>query len=73
MGKKTPSALNVQCDGKRRFICVPAERAPELHAYLRNNHVRSAFPEPVFTGFDSIQLGDNIDPANVQALLNAWK
>jgi len=73
MGKKKRSALTVESDGKRRFICVPAARAQELHAYLRNHHVRSAFPEPVFTGFDSIQLGDDIDLASVQDLLNAWK
>ena len=73
MGKKKEPKLTVQSDGKRRFICVPAGRAQELHAYLRNHHVRSACPEPAFTGVDSIQLADNIDQAGVQALLNAWK
>jgi hypothetical protein len=73
MGKKKQSALTVESDGKRSFISVPAGRSQELHAYLRKNHVRSAPPEPAFTGIDSIQLGDDIDLSGVQALLNAWK
>jgi len=73
MSKKKQPALNVQCDGHRRFISVPAGRAQELRDYLRNNHVRSAHPEPVFTGFDSIELDNDIDIGGVQALLNAWK
>ena len=73
MSKKKQRPLTVQSDGKRSFISVPAHRAQELHAYLRKNRVRSAPPEPAFTGFDSIQLASDINVGGVQALLNAWK
>ena len=64
--------MRVQADGRRRFISVPAGRALDLHNYLRSNSVRSAPPAPAYTGFDSIELGDNINVGSVQALLNAW-
>jgi hypothetical protein len=65
--------LSVQADGKRRYISVPAGRAIDLHNYLRTHRVRSAPPEPAYTGFDSIELANDIDVGGVQALLNAWK
>ena len=73
MSKRKQSSLSVESDGKRRFISVPAGRAQELHHYLRSHRVRSAPPEPAFTGFDSIQLDHDIDVGGVQALLNAWR
>ncbi|MBI3411900.1 MAG: hypothetical protein HY040_26515 [Planctomycetes bacterium] len=63
----------VQTDGKRHYINVPAGRALDLHNYLRSNRVRSAPPEPAFTGFDSIELAKDIDVENIQILLKAWK
>ena len=48
-------------------------RANDLHNYLRSNRVRSAPPEPAFTGVDSIELAKDIDIGGVQELLNAWK
>lgn len=65
-------SLHVEETGKRRYINVPADRARDLHAYLRNNQVRSAPPEPAYTGFDNIELAGDIDVNSVQALLNAW-
>ncbi len=73
MAKKKKSPLLVQAEGNRRYISVPTERAGDLHEYLRSNRVRSAPPEPAFTGFDSIELAKGIDVEGVQALLNAWK
>ncbi|MBM4072323.1 MAG: hypothetical protein FJ271_25855 [Planctomycetes bacterium] len=64
--------LQVEVDGKRHFINVPAGRANDLHNYLRSNRVHSAPPAPSWTGFDSIELANNVDVARVQALLNAW-
>jgi len=64
--------LHVELNGTRRFISVPAGRANELHAYLRSKNVRSAPPEPAFTGFDNIELATDIDVPAVQALLNAF-
>lgn len=72
MAKQKKAPLCVQADGKRRFISVPSGRANDLHNYLRNNRVRSAPPEPAFTGFDSIELANGVDVGGVQALLNAW-
>ena len=65
--------LRVQANGCRHYISVPAGRAIELHNYLRGNRVHSAPPAPSYTGFDSIELANDIDIANVQALLNAWQ
>jgi len=67
-----PKKLTVQVDGNRKYISVPEGRATDLHKYLRGNRVRSAPPEPAFTGFDSIELARDIDIAGVQALLNDW-
>ncbi len=64
--------LRVQADGKRHYINVPAGRALDLHNYLRTHRVRSAPPQPSFTGFDSIELANGIDVGGVQVLLNAW-
>ena len=72
MARKKKKTLNVQADGTRRFISVPAGRSQELHHYLRSHRVRSAPPEPAFTGFDAIELAKDIDVGGVQALLNAW-
>ena len=72
MAKHEKVSLRVQSDGKRRYISVPAGRAMDLHNYLRNNRVRSAPPEPAFTGFDSIELANDIDVDGVQTLLDAW-
>ena len=72
MAKRKKGSLRVQADGKRRYIDVPAGRALDLHNYLRGNRVRSAPPEPAFTGFDSIELASDSDVGGVQTLLNAW-
>jgi hypothetical protein len=72
MGKQKKSALCVQVDGKRLYIDVPSGRALDLHKYLRSNGVRSAPPEPAFTGSDSIELANDSDIRTVQALLNGW-
>ncbi len=73
MARQKKVALCVQTEGKRLYISVPAGRAQDLHNYLRSNRVRSAPPEPAYTGFDSIELAKDNDVAGVQALLNAWK
>ena len=73
MARTKVMSLSVQIDGKRRFISVPAGRANELHIYLRTNKVRSAPPEPAYTGFDNIELACDIDVGGVQGLLDAWK
>lgn len=72
MPKQKNIALRVQAEGQRRYIRVPTSRALDLHYYLRTNRVRSAPPEPAFTGFDSIELAKDINVGGVQALLNAW-
>jgi hypothetical protein len=72
MAKQSKVVLRVQADGKRRYISVPAGLALDLHNYLRSNRVRSSPPEPAFTGFDSIELANDVDVGGVQALLNAW-
>jgi hypothetical protein len=72
MVRKRKTGLCVEAYGKRRYISVPQGRAKELHAYLRSNKVRSAPPEPAYTGFDSIELANDIDVVGVQTLLNAW-
>lgn len=72
MGRQKKSVLRVQTDGNRHYISVPAGRAMDLHHYLRSNRVRSAPPEPAFTGFDSIELANDIDVGGVQTLLDAW-
>ena len=79
---KTPKAkkrqskcpgLCVETSGTRHFISVPVGLSMELHNYLRSNRVRSAPPEPAFTGLDSIELAKDIDVDALQALLNAWQ
>ena len=72
MAKQKKLSLRVQTDGRRRYISVPAGRALELHNYLRSNRVRSAPPEPAYTGFDSIELESNVDIGSVQTFLNEW-
>lgn len=72
MAKQSRVSLRVQADGHRRYISVPSGRAMDLHNYLRSNRVRSAPPEPAFTGFDSIELANDIDVGAVQTLLGAW-
>ena len=72
MAKQKKISLRVQTDGRRRYISVPAGRALDLHNYLRSNRVRSAPPEPAYTGFDSIELAHDIDVGGVQTLLSAW-
>ena len=72
MAKQKKLSLRVQTDGRRRYISVPAGRALELHNYLRSNLVRSAPPEPAYTGFDSIELESNVDIGSVQTFLNEW-
>ena len=64
--------LCVETTGTRHFISVPVGLSMELHTYLRNNRVRSAPPEPAFTGLDSIELAKDIDVDALQALLDAW-
>jgi hypothetical protein len=73
MTQKKGKSLNVEMDGKRHYIIVPANRAQDLHNYLRSNKVLSAPPEPAFTGFDNINLANDMDVGDVQALLNTWK
>lgn len=72
MAKRKNTPLSVEAEGKRRYISVPANRAKELHDYLRSNKVRSAPPEPAYTGFDNIELAQDIDIGGVQALLDEW-
>src|SRR5262245_10970185 len=72
MAKQKKVPLCVQAEGKRRYISVPTGRAQDLHNYLRSNKVRTAPPQPAFTGFDTIELANDIDVGGVQALLNAW-
>lgn len=72
MTQQKKSVLCVQTDGRRHYISVPEGSAKDLHLYLRNNRVRSSPPEPAYTGFDSIELGANVDVAAVQALLNEF-
>jgi hypothetical protein len=64
--------LKVTTAGKRHFISVPADRARDLHNYLRGHHVQSSPPEPDSTGFDNIELHATIDVKGVQTLLNGW-
>lgn len=73
MSKAKKDTLNVQAEGKRRFITVPASKAQELHRYLRSNRIQCAPPEPAFTGVDNIELRPNSEVAGVQALLDAWQ
>jgi hypothetical protein len=70
MAKQRKLTLAVQTDGTRRYITVPAGRATELHTYLRSKNVRSAPPEPAYTGSDYIELAKDIDVGSVQALLD---
>jgi hypothetical protein len=72
MVKPKKGALCVEAQGKRRYINVPAGRALDLHNYLRSKKVRSAPPEPAFTGFDSIELAHDIEIDSIQILLNTW-
>jgi hypothetical protein len=72
MAKQKKVPLRVQADGRRRYISVAAGRAFDLHYHLRRHGVRSAPPEPAFTGFDSIELAHDIDVGGVQTLLDAW-
>ena len=72
MAKQKKVPLCVEADGRRRYISVSAGRALDLHNYLRSHGVRSAPPEPAFTGFESIELAHDIDVGGVQTLLNAW-
>jgi hypothetical protein len=72
MAKQKRVSLRVQVDGARRYISVPSDRAMDLHHYLRSYRVRSAPPEPAFTGFDNIELAKDIDVGAVQTLLDAW-
>jgi hypothetical protein len=72
MAKALKNHLLVETDGKRRYISVPVAQAKDLHDYLRIHKVRSAPPEPAFTGFDNIELAPDNDVATVQALLNRF-
>ena len=72
MARQKKATLCVQLAGKRRYISVPAGRANELHSYLRSKNVRSAPPEPAFTGYDYIELATDIDVGGVQAILDDW-
>ncbi len=66
------AGLVVELAGPRRYISVPTGRAVDLHNYLRGHHVRSAYPEPAYTGVDNIELHKDIDVDAVQALLDDW-
>ena len=72
MASKKKDTLSVQIDGPRRFIMVPSGRAQNLHEYLRSHKVRSAPPEPAYTGQDFIELAKDIDVGGVQAILKGW-
>ena len=72
VAKQKRPALRVAADGKRRYISVPVASAKDLHDYLRSKKVRSAPPEPAWTGFDNIELAPDIDMVGVQALLNQF-
>ena len=72
MARQADRSLSVELDGKRRFISVPAGCSNVLHIYLRSKNVRSSPPEPAFTGFDNIELANDIDVGGVQQLLDAW-
>ena len=73
MAVKKMTRLIVKIAGNRRHINVPSGRANALHAFLRSKNVRSAPPEPAFTGFDNIELAPDNDVGSVQLLLDAWK
>jgi hypothetical protein len=72
MAVRKKMRLRVQAVGSRRFINVPADRARDLHAFLRGRGIPSAPPEPAYTGFDNIELAKDIDVRGVQTLLNQW-
>lgn len=72
MAKQKKAKLRVKIDGKRRYITVPQGRARDLHAFLREKRVRSAPPEPAYTGFDFIEVAKEADVVALQALLNDW-
>jgi hypothetical protein len=72
MASRKKMRLRVQAEGSRRFINVPADRARDLHAFLRGQGVHSAPPEPAYTDFDNIELAKDIDVSGVQTLLNEW-
>ena len=73
MAKRPKGALCVESAGTRHYICVPADKAKDLHDFLRNHKVRAAPPEPSFTGYDSIELAADSDVVGVQSLLDGWK
>ena len=70
MTAKRTKKLQVVSSGGQHFIEVPSLQAPEVHTYLRSNHVLAEPPVPSFTDVDMIQLGRGMDPATVQKLLN---
>ncbi len=70
MAKQRKPSLSVETSGTRHYITVPAGRANELHNYLRSKNVRSAPPEPAYTGCDYIELAKDIDVGDVQAILD---
>ncbi len=62
----------VSSAGARHFIRVAQGRSAELHAYLRQHHVRCDPPDPCSTGLDVIELDRGADLRKVQALLDGW-
>ncbi len=73
MSKPKKKLLCVEASGSTCFINISQSSAQELHLYLRSHGVRSAPPEPSYTGFDRIELGKGVDPQQVQRLLDAWR
>ena len=64
--------LRVQTEGKRHYLSVACAHGNDLLHYLRAHHIRSLPPEPYMAGYDNIELGQGIDVAEVQRLLDAW-
>ena len=72
MSRSESPKPQVSSVGRRSFVTVASARSADLHAYLRDHHVRCDPPDPCSTGTDVIEVGKSMDAERVQALLDSW-
>jgi len=72
MSRSESPKPQVSATDRRSFVTVPTGRSADLHAYLREHHVRCDPPDPCSTDLDVIELDRGVDVGRVRELLNGW-
>jgi hypothetical protein len=59
--------------GDRHFITVDVAKADALREHLRSHNITTSSPEGSAGPYVSIELGGDVDPESVQAILDQWE